>query len=268
MPNIARRALGRQLRDSMVGWSRDIKPVPKSGRTRFDDIGNLSVIEHANAKNIDLAEMKFQQMLGNLKADEAEKPIDPARWRGAIYAMGKPTKINRGDDQPPPNPDEWMSGVIQPFAGSRSYVDIDDELKAIRVIADTPTWNERPTSTAAVYYVGRLPVGTVLRVKVELTGRNQERWGQPIVCSFRGWPAGWFGNETGQGEGVDYNNYMQFSRRTAEGPGKWQSYEAKIEIVEGFEDLWVAVECRSNDSGKDEGKLNIGYFRRIKIELA
>ena len=49
---------------------------------------------------------------------------------------------------------------------------------------------------------------------------------------------------------------------------KWQSYDTQIEIVEGFEDLWVAVECRSNDSGKDEGKLNIGYFRGIKIELA
>ena len=265
MLNLSRRTLGRQLRDAMIGWSRDIKPVPKSGRTRFDDIGNLSVIEHAGAKNVDLSSIKFQQMLGRL---EAEKPIDPIEWRGAIYAMGNPTKINIEPDQPPPNPDEWMAGFIQPFAGSRSTADIDSDDNAIRIVTDTPDWNELPTNTACVYYVGRLPVGTKLKVSVELTGRNQERWGQPIVCSFRGWPSGWFGNETGQGEGVDYNNYIQFTRRTSQGPGKWQSYDTQIEIVEGFEYLWVAVECRSNDSGKDEGKLNIGYFRGIKIELA
>jgi hypothetical protein len=262
---VTRESIGAQLRDSMIGWSRDIKPVPKSGRIRFDDIGNLSVIEHAGAKNVGLEDMKFQQMLGNV---EIEKPIDILSWRGAIYAMGKPTKINSGVDQSPPDPDAWMMGIIQPFAGSRSTADIDSEDNAIRIVADTPDWNVQATSTACVYYVGRLPVGTKLKVSVELTGRNQERWGQPIVCSFRGWPAGWFGNQTGQGEGVDYNNYIQFSRRTSQGPGEWQSYDTQIEIVEGFEDLWVAVECRSNEAGRDEGKLNIGYFRGIKIELA
>ena len=265
MLEIGRRAFGRQLRDALVGWSRDIKPVPKSGRARFDDIGNLSVVEHTGAKNVDLSSIKFQQMLGRL---EAEKPIDPIEWRGAVYAMGKPTKLNRGDGQPPPDPDAWMVGYIQPFQGSRSTADIDNEQDAIRIVTDTAGYNELPTATACVYYVGRLPVGTKLKVSVELTGRNQERWGQPIVCSFRGWPAGWFGSETGQGEGVDYNNYIQFRRRTSQGPGQWQSYDTQIEIVEGFEDLWVAVECRSNDAGKDEGKLNIGYFRGIKIELA
>lgn len=263
---VTRKSIGAQLRESMVGWSRDIKPVPKSGRRiRFDDIGNLSVIEHTGAKNVDLAGMKFQQMLGNV---EIEKPIDILSWRGAVYAMGKPTKITSGVDQSPPDPDAWMTAVVQPFDGSRSTADIDDEDNAIRIVADTPDSNEPPTSTACVYYVGKLPAGTKLKVSVELTGRNEERWGQPIFCSFRGWPAGWFGNETGQGEGVDYINYIQFSRRTSQGPGEWQSYYAQIEIVEGFEDLWVAVECRSNESGREEGKLNIGYFREIKIELA
>lgn len=265
MLELSRRAFGRQLRDADIGWSRDITAVPKSGRVRFSDIGNLSELEHAGAKGVDLASIKYQQMLGRL---EAEKPIDPIEWRGAIYAMGNPTKINSEPEQPPPNPDAWMSGRIQPFPGSRSGADIDDEQNAIRIFTDTPSWNMQPTATACIYYVGKLPAGTKLKVGVELTGRNQERWGQPIVASFRGWPAGWFGNETGQGVDIDYANFVQFKRFTSQGPGEWREYEAEIEITPGFEDLWVAVECRSNESGIEQGKLNIGYFRGIKIELA
>lgn len=114
----------------------------------------------------------------------------------------------------------------------------------------------------------KMPVGTKLKVQCELRAQNEYRNGFPVVCSFRGWPAGWFGSETGQGEGVDYVDYVQFRRRTSEGYGVWKSYEAEIEIADGFQDMWIACEARSNESGKYEGRLNIGWARGIKVELA
>ena len=63
---LTRQNLGAQLRAANLGWSAAIEPVPKTGRVRFNQIGNLSNLRHTGEPGIDLSKQKYQQMIGNL----------------------------------------------------------------------------------------------------------------------------------------------------------------------------------------------------------
>lgn len=254
MPEITRSALGPQLRTAQIGWSRDLKPVPKSGRIRFDDIGNLSEYEHTGATNIDLSDIQRQSVIG----EKDKKPIDPADYRGAIWAMGY--RINRGENQPPPNIDSWMLGLINQFSGSRSNGIHDQNEEALYLQCDTNSYYYAPKSnTVLVYYAGKIPAGTAIKVTGQVRADNTYRYGEGVYSQVRGWPNGWFG------EG-DYTNYVQnYQRRTR---GEYIDVEEEFTVRAGYEDIWVAFECQSNDPKYNGGDLNRGYWRNWKLELA
>ena len=78
------------------------------------------------------------------------------------------------------------------------------------------------------------------------------RYGEGVYSQVRGWPNGWFG------EG-DYTNYVQnYQRRTRD---KYIDVEEEFTVRAGYEDIWVAFECQSNDPKYNGGDLNRGYWR-------
>jgi hypothetical protein len=242
-----------------VGWSADIAPVPKTGRIRFSQIGNLSKFEHGGERNIDLSDQKYQQMIGNLSS---VTPIDPEAWRGAIWHMG--TKINRGVDQPPPHPDAWMEGFINLWDGSKAGTDYDVEKQAMFVQAHSPAAGRM--LTALIYYVGKVPAGTKVKVACDLRAQNDHEYGEPVYLHTRGWSNGWFGTNTGGSE--DFKQYATFQLSTARGYGEWFAYEEEFEVLDGFQDVWVALEVTSNDPARYPGSLNMGWARDLSLKLA
>ena len=85
--SISKEAFG-VTRSDFDGWSRLVKPVPKTGRIKFADIGNLTIREHEGSKDVDLSSDIAQQMIGK----QGVKPIDPKDFRGAVWGMG--TNLN------------------------------------------------------------------------------------------------------------------------------------------------------------------------------
>lgn len=254
MELVTRESIGAQLRDSMIGWSRDVKPVPKEGKVRLDDIGNLSVIEHSGAVNVDLSGERFQQMIGNI---EPVKPIGADAWRGALYGMG--IKFNEGNDQPPPEPDAWMVSYEDEPATTLTKVNFDEGEQAIYM--QTETNNYISTRTRCIYYVGRLAEGTKLKCEVEIKAANTYWFGEPVSCKFLGWRNGWF-------SGNDYWEYKVFSRDNRDGANVWAKYEEEIEIRPEYQDFWIMCEARSNSAIDQGGSINKGWFKGIKVSLA
>lgn len=258
---LTRQNLGAQLRTANLGWSAAIEPVPKTGRVRFNQIGNLSNVRHTGEPGIDLSKQKYQQMIGNLTP---VTPIDPAAWRGAIWYMG--TNINRGPDQPPPNPDSWSEQYVRRWDGAISSTDYDAEKNAMFVQAQSPDAGGELTSTALVYYVGKLPVGTRVKVSCELRGQNDERYQEPLSLYVRGWPNGWFG--TDPNAAVQHYEYFEFKHFTAQGYGRWYEYDDEFDVIAGYQDVWLALEVTCNDPSRYPRSINPGWMRNLKVELA
>ena len=256
MVNLTRASLGRQLRSADIGWSAAIDPVPKTGRVRFSQIGNLARVQHTGAKNIDLTNTKLQQMIG----EESKRPIGPGDFKGAIWSWGK--TVTYGDNLPPPRPDEWMSGYINEFPGSRSLAAFNVTEQAMDLTADTRSgaqenWGKYNES-ALVYYVGRLPAGTKVRAQVSMRSLNQEPYGKPIYANVRGWRNGWFDD--------DFYQYVSFST-TARGPD-YENKSGEFTVTEEYSDIWVTCEVVSNDPRYSAGKMNQGFFKDWKLSLA
>lgn len=240
-----------------VGWSKEIKPVPKSGKINFSDIGNLAVLNHSGAMNISLRNDGLQQMI----AEQGKEPIDPADFRGAIWCGGK--EIVRGENLPPPNPNEWNFALENNFPGSRSQANWDESEGAMRLVADTRSgdnqldWNKK-NATVLVYYVGRFAAGTRIKAEVTLKNRNQEPYGEVIHAHVRGWENGWH-------NGI-YHEYADFEKNP-----RYMDYEeksAEFTVLSGYPDIWVTCEVESNSPRYSEGKQNIGFFKDWKLSLA
>lgn len=260
---LSRSALGKQLRSANIGWSADITPVPKTGRVRFSQIGNLANIRHSGEKNIDLSQQKYQQMLGN---DAPVKPIDPEAWRGVIWYMGK--NINKGEELPPPNPDSWNEGFVNNWNGSLSSTVYDEPKNALFAQAQTPPNTGDPrTFTALIYYVGKMPVDTKVKVSCEIAAQNEDRYSYPVYLHTRGWSDGWF-----SGDGIenteDYFEYLKFERNSAIDFGAFKPFEEEFTVKSGAQDIWVAFEVGSNDPYETPNNFNMGWVRNLKIELA
>ena len=257
---ITRQALGAQLRDSMIGWSRDIKPVPKKGRVLFSDIGNLTTVEHSGAKYIDLADDKAQQMINTKDV----KPIDPEDFRGAIWSWGRELILE--PDQPPPEPTSWIAAYINDFPGSRSRATYDADKDAIYLVADTRTpasqyeWDVS-NETAAAYYVGRLPAGTKLKVEVSMLPKNEERYSSGGKANVRGWSDGWFGND-------DYHEYVTLYSGQSSNSMEFRTQTAEFTVLRGWEDIWVTCQVRSNSARYSPGERNTTWFKDYRISLA
>ena len=258
---LTRQNLGAQLRAANLGWSAAIEPVPKTGRVRFNQIGNLSNLRHTGEPGIDLSKQKYQQMIGNLTP---VTPIDPAAWRGAIWYMG--TKINKGLDQPPPNPDSWSEQFIRLWDGALSSTTYDEEKNAMFVQSQTPDAYTQVTSTALVYYVGKIPAGTRVKVSCDLRGQNDNQYGQPLYLHVRGWPNGWFG--TDPNAAVQHKQYLTFQHSTAKGYGKWFDYADEFDVMSEYQDVWLALEVTCNDPSRYPRSFNMGWVRNLKVELA
>lgn len=255
---ITREAFGIDARDSKIGWSRDIKPVPKSGRVLFADIGNLTTVEHTGARHIDLADDKAQQMLN---ASDV-KPIDPEDFRGAIWSWGK--EIFLAPNQPPPEPTGWIGAYINDFPGSNSAAYYSASDGALCCVADTrypSSQNEwdKLNETALAYYVGRLPAGTKLRAEVKMLAKNQYRYATGGFANVRGWRNGWFGDS-------EYHQYANFQS----GPNstEYVSRSEEFTVLAGWEDIWVTCEVLSNNCRYSPGDKNITYYKDYKISLA
>ncbi len=256
---ITRASFGRQLRDSEIGWSRDIKPVPKSGRVLFADIGNLTTVEHSGAQHIDLADDKAQQMLNT----KGVKPIDPEDFRGAIWCWGRDLSLE--PDQPPPPPTAWVAAFINDFSGSRSQAFYDGGKDALCLVADTRTpagqyeWDVY-NETAAAYYVGRIPAGTKLKAEVSMLPKNEDRYGTGGFANIRGWNAGWFGND-------DYHQYLNF-RTPQQGRDEFVYRSGEFTVLSGWEDIWVTCEVMSNDCRYSPNDRRTTWFKDYRISLA
>jgi hypothetical protein len=256
---ITAKSFEKQLRSEYIGWSKEIKPVPKSGRVLFADIGNLTNSEHSGAEYIDLADDKAQQMLNT----KGVKPIDPEDFRGAIWSWGRDLSLE--PNQPPPEPTSWIAAFINDFSGSRSQAYYDASTDALCLVADTRTpagqyeWNVY-NETAAAYYVGRIPAGTKLKAEVSMLPKNDYRYGTGGVANIRGWSDGWFGND-------DYHQYLNL-RTPRAGDNEFVYRSGEFTVLKGWEDIWVTCEVLSNNCRYNPRDRVTTYYKDYKISLA
>ena len=241
-----------------AGWSRDVVGVPNSGRMKFETIGNLADREHKDAKNIDLSDQRFLNLINKYDAD---KNIDPDMWRGAVWGNGK--KVRAGDPAlEPPQPDEMDFAVANDYGGDHAaYWDDKEEayfLQCQTRSGENYNW-EQNCASYLVNYVGRFPAGTKLAMSFEHRAKNQDRYGDGSVVWCRGWRDGYY-------QGGDYHDYV----KKTYGPRDYgfKSYTSPMFVVlASHPDVWVAFEVQDNDPRYEPNTYNRALIRNWKIKL-
>ena len=241
------------------GWNREVKGVPLTGPVAFSDIGNLAILEHEGAKNVDLSD---QKLLNIINAYDQTEDFDPDQWRGAVWGNGK--KVRAGDaTQKPPAPDEMDFAVANDFGGDHSGR-WDEDNQAYFLQCQTRSdeqvnWNKN-CAAYLVNYIGRFEAGTKLTMSFEHRARNQERYGDGSYIWLRGWPDGYY-----TGAGI-YHDYVQ----KYYGPRDYgfKYFEQTITVLSGYKDIWVAFEVQDNQPRYHGDSYNRAYIRNWKIRLA